>query len=208
MKLQKKDVILFNGDSVTDCRRDRGDFHSLSGYSETIMNCLNSFYPSLEIVGFNRGVGGDSTKDLLCRLENEFKETKATVFSVLIGVNDTWHRYDGRNCYVSADQFEENYDAILKIAKKYARETVIMEPFLLPTDPDKSRFREDLDPKIQIVRSLARKYGTDFIPLDGIFAEKCVSADSEIFSVDGVHPTDTGRAVIAKEWLKRVRLSD
>ena len=205
MKLQKNDVILFNGDSITDCGRDRGDFYSLTGYSKIVQNALTDFYPSLGIKSCNRGISGDLSCDLLARLESELKETKATVLSVLIGINDTWRRYDGNDRTTSPEEFGKNYDAILKIAKKYVREIILLEPFLIPTDPEKAKFREDLDPKIQVVRALAVKYKADFVPLDGVFAEKCVFTDPAVLSPDGVHPADDGYSVMAAEWLKRVK---
>lgn len=206
MKLKKNDVILFNGDSITDRLRDRNDFYSLTGYSKIVQDALTDFYPSLNIVSCNRGIGGDRTCDLLARLESELKETKATVLSILIGINDVWRRYDGNDLITSPEQFEKNYDEIIKIAKKYVREIILLEPFLIPSDPEKAVFREDLDPKIQIVRDLARKYKLDFVPLDGIFAEKCVFVAPDVYSQDGVHPEDDGYSVIAAEWLKRVNV--
>ncbi len=204
MKLQKNDVILFNGDSITDRNRNRNDFHSLTGYSKIIQDALTDFYPSMNIVSCNRGISGHLSCDLLERLESELKETKATVLSILIGINDVWRRYDGNDRITSPEEYKKNLEAIIKIAKKYVREIILLEPFLIPADPAKAVFREDLDPKIQVIREVARKYKVEFVPLDGIFAEKCVFTDPAVFSADGVHPADDGHAVIAAEWLKRV----
>ena len=44
-----------------------------------------------------------------------------------------------------------------------------MEPFVLPITDDRHGWRKDLDPKIQIVRKLAKEYGALLVPLDGIF---------------------------------------
>ena len=78
-----------------------------------------------------------------------------------------------------------------------------MEPFLLPTMPDKACWREDLDPKIQIVREMAARYADYYIPLDGMMAANCVAKyRPEELSADGVHPTDTGHALIASAFLK------
>ena len=206
MKLRKNDVILFNGDSITDCGRDISDFHSLSGYVQKIDSCLHEFHAGMNFEVFNRGVSGHRSCDLLTRIEGELKETKATVLSVLIGINDTWRRYDSNSWITTAEQYEKNLSAIFKIAKKYVREIVLMEPFLLPTDSAKDIFREDLDPKITVARKTAAEFGADFIPLDGIFAEKWIKTNPAVFSADGVHPTDAGNAVIAAEWLKRIEL--
>ena len=38
---------------------------------------------------------------------------------------------------------------------------ILCEPFVLPTPEDRTAWREDLDPKIHIVRALSREYGRD-----------------------------------------------
>lgn len=205
MKLQKDDVILFNGDSITDCGRNRDDFHSLSAYSKMLQDSFTYFYPSLNITSFNRGISGNTSSDLLLRIEDELKETKATVLSILIGINDTWRGFDS-NRPTSAEQYAKNCEEILKIAKKYVREIIILEPFLVPVDAEKAKFRQDLNPKIDVLRTLARKYKTDYIPLDGILAEKCITVEPVKLSHDGIHPCEDGYAVIASEWLKRVKV--
>ena len=199
MKLKAGMKILFDGDSITDANRDREDRYSLAGYSREIAGQL----AAMGIECFNRGISGNRSCDLLARLEAECEEIRPDLISLLIGINDVWRRYDS-NDPTSSGQFEENYRAILKIAKKYAGQIVILEPFLLPVDPDKERFREDLDPKIRVVRKLAREFAvTDYLPLDGLFAEACVHLPPENFSFDGVHPTEYGHRYIAGQWLGR-----
>ncbi|MDR2202035.1 MAG: GDSL family lipase, partial [Clostridiales bacterium] len=85
MELKRNDVILFNGDSVTDCDRDRNDFHGLTGYNKVVADALAAFCPEKQIEVFNRGVSGDRTRDLLARIAGEIKELKPTVISLLIG---------------------------------------------------------------------------------------------------------------------------
>lgn len=206
MLLKKHDVILFNGDSITDALRDRADKYSLAGYSKIIADELRKTEPSAEIVCYNRGVGGDTSAQLLSRLEGELNEIRPTVFSLLIGVNDTWRRFDS-GAPVSCRTFEGNLNAILALVKKYTERMILLQPFLLDTDPQKRKFRKDLDPKIQAVNRAARKYATEYVPLDGIFAEACCKALPAELSYDGVHPTEKGHELIAAEWLKRVELT-
>ena len=54
----------------------------------------------------------------------------------------------------------------------------------------------DLDPKIHVIRELAREYKATLIPLDGIFSAASVLKPSNFWTVDGVHPTNAGHALI------------
>lgn len=46
-----------------------------------------------------------------------------------------------------------------------------IEPFALPVNEDRHALHEDLDPKIQIVRRLAREYDASYVPLDSLFTQ-------------------------------------
>lgn len=199
IRLKENDVILFNGDSITDALRDREDYHSLAGYSKIVSDALKS----RKVICFNRGVGGDTALQVLNRLEEELLEIKPTVFSLLIGVNDTWRRFDS-NQIIKPEETYKNVEEILKLVKKYTDRIIILEPFLLDVDENKLPFREDLSPRIWLIRDLARKYQCEFIPLNGIFAELSCKVDPGYYSYDGVHPTSKGHKIIAEEILKRL----
>jgi lysophospholipase L1-like esterase len=63
--------------------------------------------------------------------------------------------------------------------------------------------RAYLNPKIDIIRALALEFGTELIPMDGLFAEACTRAPASFWLYDGVHPTLAGHALIAEAWLDR-----
>ncbi len=65
---------------------------------------------------------------------------------------------------------------------------------------DKLYFREDLNGKIDITRSLAREFADYYIPLDGIMAKACVGEDMYHWSADGVHPNDNGSEFIGRVY--------
>ena len=91
-----------------------------------------------------------------------------------------------------------------RIQSETGARIVMLEPFVLPVPEDRKAWREDLDPKIEVVRRLAAAYGAIFIPLDRIFADLAARTRPEIWAADGVHPTPAGHAVIAKAWLEAV----
>ena len=198
MILKKGMNILFEGDSITDACRDRADKHSLAGYTAYVAEAL----VEEGVECFNRGVSGNRSCDLLARFEESIREVRPDLVSILIGINDVWRRFDENNP-TSPEEFERNVRAILEIAKKHAGQIVILEPFLFPVAPEKECFREDLDPKIAKLRKLAREYATDYIPLDGLFAEAYLHVAPQSFSTDGVHPIENGHRFIADEWLAR-----
>ena len=131
-------------------------------------------------------------------MQSDFIDIQPDIVSILIGVNDTWHRADTREWLDNAE-FEKRYRTVLEAIKtKTNAKIVMMEQFLLPAE-DKLYFREDLDPKIQITRKLAREYADIFIPLDGLLASHICHENWQKISADGVHPTyDRGAEVIGK----------
>ncbi|MFI3213160.1 MAG: GDSL-type esterase/lipase family protein [Eubacteriales bacterium] len=196
--------ILFQGDSVTDCDRNREDMQDMgTGYACKIAEMFRVLESGKDICCFNKGVSGNRTCDLLERHEEDVAKLQPDILVLLIGINDTWRRYDSDDA-TSTSQFEGNYTQLLEWIKKDLPDTkiLIMEPFLLDTMPDKSCWREDLDPKIQVVRKLARKYADQFLPLDGILQQYVVAGYTEAqITEDGVHPTDIGHGIIAKECM-------
>lgn len=199
LELKRNSKFLFEGDSITDCGRDRADKHSLSGYNR-IIAATGGLY---RVEFFNRSVSGNRSKDVLERLDDELAELRPDAFSLLIGINDTWRRYDS-NDPTSGMQFYDNLRGILSTVRARGAKIIVLEPFLLPTDPAKAVMREDLDLKIDITRSLAREFADEYVPLDGLFAELVLKIPPEQISADGVHPTELGNEYIARWWLERV----
>lgn len=127
---------------------------------------------------------------------------KPTWVSIYIGINDTWRRFDSGE-ETTPEQFEASYrDLIERTQKSLDAKLVLIEPFVLPVPEDRRTWRQDLDPKIHIVRELAREYGAPLVPLDGLFAAASVKAEPAYWAYDGVHPTPAGHALIADAWLK------
>jgi lysophospholipase L1-like esterase len=203
--LTGKTLVLFQGDSITDCGRSRTDGSGLGeGYPAKIAGLWRNLFPASTLEFLNRGISGNRAVNLLERYDADFKALKPDLVSILIGINDTWRRYDS-NDPTSTEKYEANYRRLLENLKRDLPSAliVIIEPFLLNSDPAKAVWREDLDPKIQAARRLAREFADVFIPLDGIFTRYAVEGIKEAdMSADGVHPTPLGHGIIASEWAK------
>lgn len=208
MLLNDQDLVLFQGDSVTDTGRDRADIKSLGyGYPMMAAAWFGASHPEQKVRFINKGVSGDRTCDLKARWEEDCIKLQPTVVSILIGINDCWRRYD-RNEPTTVEEFDENYRFLLTRLKEMSVRTVILgEPFLLPIPEDRRQWREDLDPKITVVRDLAREFQTLLLPLDGVFNSVVSRREPEFWTPDGVHPSPAGHALIAKEWLRAINVN-
>lgn len=200
--LKPNSTILFHGDSITDAGRTYDNQTSLGeGYPLMVKQYLDIFHRDLDITVVNRGVSGFRSADLVAKWDADCIALNPDYVSILIGINDTWRSFDN-NDPTYTEEYERNYRNILtKTATELDCQLIILEPFLIPSAPEKSAWRNDLDPKIGVARALAREFGAIYIPLDGYFAAKSTRVNPAYFSEDGVHPTTHGHAVIAKLWL-------
>lgn len=205
MIIPSQSTVLFQGDSITDAGRSRENDAALGGgYPNQIAAWFGTMHPEMGVRFLNRGISGNRAKDLRARWSADCIDLKPAVVSIMIGINDTWRRYD-RNDATSAEAYAEDYRHILaRVRDELGAKLVIIEPFVLPHPEDRKAWRVDLDPKIQVARELAREFKAVYIPLDGLLAEACVKAPPAFWAADGVHPTQVGHAFIAKAWLKAV----
>ncbi|MDJ0323766.1 SGNH/GDSL hydrolase family protein [Cryobacterium sp. PH31-AA6] len=193
-------VVLFTGDSVTDCgRREDHDGHLGFGY---VRNIAGSGWATGRRV-VNTGIGGNRMVDLAARRQRDVLAHNADIVSVLIGVNDTWRRYDN-NEFTSTESFENDYRRLLEPIVRAGSRLVLVEPFLLPVTAEQNAWREDLDPRIEVVRTLAAAYDAVLVPADVALARSAASLGATAITLDGVHPTSVGHELLASLWLETV----
>jgi len=196
-------VILFQGDSVTDCGRSRIRNNGLgSGYVRMIAAYLKKTAPGAGIRVLNRGVSGNRAIDLVERWQKDCIDLNPSYLSILIGINDTWRAFDAND--PTADvTFKARCRTILEeTLKKTQAKIILLSPFLLDVNENVLKMREDLSGKQRAVSELAQEYAAKLLDLDAVFAEACKTVPPAEFSLDGVHPTEKGHALIAAEWLK------
>ena len=203
--IEPEDHILFFGDSITDAGRNRdakaGEPGGWGGgYVHQIAAYLGAQDPADELIFTNKGISGNRIYDLEERLKTDVLDEEPDVVSILIGINDVWRRYDSGKVS-DPKEFAAAYKRILKKITKDGARLILLEPFLLPVPEDRRAWREDLNPKIDIVRDLAREFEAILVPLDGIFAAASAKREPAFWAHDGVHPTPAGHALIARSWI-------
>ncbi len=206
--LNKNSLILFQGDSITDTGRTGSadpDASLGQGYPAKIAEAFANDYADLGLTVVNRGISGNRTWDLLNRWDKDCIDIKPDYFSLLIGVNDTWRRYDS-GMITTAEEYEANMRTLLdRVVKETGAKIILLNIFLLDVNDDKARMHPDLVEKQAVIAKLVEDYDVIYIDIQKKFDEM-VAAGTPMtdLSEDGVHPTDFGHSVIAEEWLKSV----
>lgn len=205
--IKPNSTVLFQGDSITDCNRDRNDLNHLGvGYPLLVASFFSALYPELNVNFINKGISGNLSRDLVNRWENDCLELKPDFISIMIGINDVWRRYDAANHQTSIEEFSSNYRKILTMTRENLdADILLLEPYVLHTPADRLEWRVDLDPKREAVRNLAQEFDCIFVPIDQMFQEAATKKEPSFWCPDGVHPAPAGHGLIANAWLKAVK---
>lgn len=198
-------IILFQGDSITDAGRDKRNYHDLgNGYPKYASALIKAAFPDEDIEFINLGISGNRTGQLFDRLYPDAIELAPDVISILIGVNDIWHRHS-HNIRTTDEQLEVNYRTILTELRNNTNAKIVMiAPYALDAE-DKGFIHDDLVSVHNIIRKLADKYADVYIPLDEYFAEALKTQPEPLYySPDGVHPNQNGAEFIGKKYAEAV----
>ena len=150
--------IIFQGDSITDAGRDKRNYHDMgNGYPKYASQLIKADFPDADIEFINMGISGNRTDQLFDRLYPDAIDFEPDVISILIGINDIWHRHS-HNIKTTDEQLEVNYRTILtELRRVTGAKIVMLAPFALDA-VDKDYIREDLVTVREIVRKLAKEY--------------------------------------------------
>jgi lysophospholipase L1-like esterase len=206
-------TVLFQGDSITDGGRDRSvtepnDARALgAGYPLLVTAAALAAHPDRALRFYNRGVSGDKVPDLERRWATDTLALEPDVVSILVGVNDFWHKLTHGYSGTVAD-YESRYAALLEATRRArpAVRLIVLEPFVLRCGAVDDRWFPEFDARRAAAARVARHAGATFVALQAPFAELARRAPPQYWAADGVHPTPAGHAVIAERWRRAARL--
>ena len=196
--------IVFIGDSITDCDRDRSDESSLgNGYVKVLADKLRPIYPDTDIELINKGISGNEVCDVLARVQRDLIDYQPDVAVLMIGINNVIHQFKyGKTLDLKA--FERDYNALLDKIKEAGITLICLEPFLMPA-PDKLRMRPLFNKELEIIHRIAVAKADEFVAYDEMFNGVSESIPYTQYSEDGVHPTHRGSRLIADTAIKAIR---
>lgn len=159
---------------------------------------------------FNLGISGNTSEDLLKRVEQEIiprnlEEIAAIIIS--IGVNDSIFELNDNSTWSTPEQYQQNLKQIFAIAKKYTPQVTFLG--LTPCDESKTKpmawsdIQESYsNERLKLFNDAAKAVCTEleikFIELFEIFPKE--------FIYDGIHPNSQGHQFIAEQVLQNLEL--
>ena len=212
LKLQSGDVILFQGDSITDAGRNRkiADSNNQNGlgggYAFLAASNLLLKHPERNLQIYNRGIGGNKVYQLADSWDSDALDLKPDVLSILVGVNDYWHTLSF-GYKATIETYRKDYRALLQRTKDKLPDVklIIGEPFaIIGTAVTEAWFPAFNEYRV-VARELANEFDAAFVPYQNVFDKALKVAPGSYWCPDGVHPSVAGANLMAEAWLKTVK---
>jgi len=206
-------VVLFQGDSITDGGRDRSATEANvaralgAGYPLLVASAALAAHPDRALQFYNRGVSGNKVPDLEQRWAVDTLALKPDVLSILVGVNDFWHKL-GHGYTGTVQDYENQYAALLEETRRALPNVrlIVLEPFVLRCGAVDDRWFPEFDERRAAAERVAQHARAAFIPLQRVFDDLARRAAPQYWAADGVHPTPAGHAVISERWRRAAHL--
>ncbi|MFM2339579.1 MAG: hypothetical protein RLZZ360_215 [Candidatus Parcubacteria bacterium] len=157
---------------------------------------------------FNLGVAGNTSTDIVARMESEIESrckktsSEEKVLMIAVGVNDSQYNVDTKETKVHINQFENNVLEMIKIGKEHQAKIVVIgllpvverlvQP--MPWKPTHAYSNQMIDVYDDKLKVIGENNSCSFISLQNIFTD-----DVESYFVDGVHPNEKGHALLAEK---------
>jgi lysophospholipase L1-like esterase len=212
MVLESDDLVLFQGDSITDAFRkpeEVGTSYRLgAGWAMMAAAKLMAEHPEMNLRFENRGVSGNGLRHLHERWDADTLALRPDVLSLLIGVNETYAcKANGESRPL--DEFAASYRRLLDRTRQALPgiRLILCEPFLLEVGGIKADWLADMRERQAVVRTVARDFGALFVPLQEPLDQAAARTGAAHWLFDGIHPHAAGQWLIMREWLRAVGIS-
>lgn len=209
---EKGNTVLFQGDSITDAGREKdnelpNNSRSFgSGYAFLAASALMKDLAELNLTLYNRGISGNKVYQLADRWQKDCIELKPNVLSILIGVNDYWHKRNG-NYDGTVEVYENDFRALLQRTQKELPDVklVICQPFyVLNTSAVDETWVKPMKEYQTAAKKIAKEFDAIWVPFQEVFDEAVKYAPATYWTGDGVHPSMAGAQLMAEAWLRAV----
>ena len=182
--------ILIFGDSITWGAYDPEQ----GGWATRLRNYFEEKDNDTDV--YNLGISGDTTADLLTRIEVEAKSREPNLIIFAIGINDAQFIHSTNCLRVSLDEFQQNLAKLLSIAKKFTNKVVFVgltkvdesKTTPIPWSTDKSYTNENIERLDNAIKKFCEDNKLKFIPMDSVVGNDDL--------IDGLHPNTKGHIKI------------
>ena len=187
-----KKVILFQGDSITDCGRSReNESNRGTGYPLMVSAVLGAQNPYAYTL-YNRGISGNRIVDVYARIKVDCWNLNPDVLSLLIGVNDLIQQSTVENTLIKYETLAQKLSEMSEAngTRVYLQSVLPMREGETVYSVTNQSIRE-LNAGIQ---ALAEQYGMTYIDIHSLMADENGMLESG-YSFDGLHLSENGYQV-------------
>jgi lysophospholipase L1-like esterase len=211
MKIQPDSTLVVVGDSITACQRVYPDnpegmpVDLGKGYVSFVDGLLTACYPSHHIRVLNRGVSGDTVRELKARWQADVLNLKPDWLSICIGINDVWQQFDGKHegqSHVTLSEYESTLGALLVTARPILTGLVLMTPYFIL--PHGEPMRTMMDMYGTAVWRLAQRHQAIFVNTQAVFDSAVEHVPVETLARDCAHLAIPGHMILARAILQSV----
>jgi len=184
-------VICIFGDSIT---WGAGDSEK-GGWAERLkVYFAKKYYINI----YNLGISGNTTEDLLKRIESESKFREPNIIVFAIGINDAQFIHSTNSNRISDNNFRNNIEKLYTIAKKFTTKIIFIgltqvdesKTRPIPWDTNKTYTNERIKQFDQIIKDFCSENNLKFIPVNDLLNNDDL--------IDGLHPNTQGHIKMFK----------
>ena len=190
--IQSGQKLAFLGDSIT-----ANGWGSHGGYVKLIVDGLER--EGVKVTPIPAGVSGNTSRDMLARLDRDVLSKHPDWMTLSCGVNDVWHGING----VELEQYKKNITSIVDQAAAAGVKVVIMTS--TPIGEDDNANNQKLVPYNDFLRQLAHDRALPLADtntaMQPVLKSIGATPTSRILTVDGVHMNPEGNVIMAKTCL-------
>lgn len=158
------------------------------GDSITFQGAFDEFFPDKRVL--NRGIGSDTSKGVLNRLDEVIVHNPKAVF-LMIGINDLGH-------YISEDDIVLNVQMIIENIKAELPDCQIYIESVLPTATIDLKRIESLNTRYKEIADAENR--CEYIELYDLFMDNDRRMNTDLFRADGVHLAGDSYAI----WINAI----
>jgi len=191
--------VVFLGDSVTGL-----GWSVPGGYINLVVSGLEA--QGIKVTPIPAGVGGNTSREMLARLDHDVLSAKPDWMTLSCGVNDVWGRERG----VDLETYKKNVASIVDKA-----EAAGIKVMILTATPIYEVAITEFSPKLDLYNDFLRQFAKERkLPLADVNAAWMNAMKDEkprwgtrFLTIDGVHPNPDGHRLMAQAILEAFGLS-
>jgi lysophospholipase L1-like esterase len=195
--------VAFLGDSITAQGAGKP-----SGYVRLVEKTLEAQGNKIEVIP--AGVSGNTSKDMIARLDASVLSKKPDWMTLSCGVNDVWHGANG----VDLPTYQKNITEIVEKAQAAGIKVTILTSTMITEDPNAETNKKLADYN-EFLHTLAKEKNLPIADLNAAMQAELAEQKAKLpqlkgtyLTVDGVHMNPLGNQMMATGILKAWGVTD